>query len=124
MVGTNRPENDDFKLDAQGVLRFRDCICIPDDETIKKVILEESHRSSFSIHPGATKMYQDLKGLFWWPGRKCDVAQFVYACLTYHKSKIKHHKPAGLIQPLEVPKWKWDNILMDFVTGLPNTLRE
>ena len=57
MVGIGRPENDDFKLDAQGVLRFQDRICIPDDETIKKVILEESHRSNLSIHPGATKMY-------------------------------------------------------------------
>src|ERR1044072_9061882 len=65
MVGTDRPENDDFKLDVQDVLRFRDRICIPDDEAIKKVILEESHRINLSIHPGATKMYQDLKGLFW-----------------------------------------------------------
>src|ERR1044072_9078508 len=65
MVGTDRPENDDFKLDAQGVLRFQDRICIPDDEAIKKVILKESHRSNLSIHSGATKMYQDLKGLFW-----------------------------------------------------------
>src|SRR3954468_5146954 len=123
MVGTDRLEKDDFKLDAHGVLRFRDRICIPDDEEIKKVILEESHRSSLSIHPGATKMYQDLKSLFWWPGMKRDVAQFVYACLSCQKSKIEHQKPAGLMQPLEVPEWKGDSISMDFVTGLPNTLR-
>ena len=105
------------------MLRFRNRICIPDDAEMKKVILEESHRSKLSIHPGATKMYQDLKGLFWWPGMKSDVARFVYACLTCQKSKVEHQKPAGLMQPLEVPEWKWDSILMDFVTGLPNTLR-
>ena len=70
----------DFKVDDQGVLRFRGRICIPDDDELKKLILEESHRSSF--HPGATKMYYDLKKLFWWSGLKLDVALFVYACLT------------------------------------------
>ena len=85
MVGTDQSENSDFKLDEQGVLRFRNRICIPDDAEMKKEILEESHRSKLSIHPGATKMYQYLKGLFWWPGIKSVVARFVYACLTCQK---------------------------------------
>ncbi|KAI5405994.1 hypothetical protein KIW84_052663 [Lathyrus oleraceus] len=88
---------------------------------IKKGILEEGHRSGLSIHPGATKMYQDLKKLFWWPGMKKEVAEFVYACLICQKSKIEHQKPLGLMQPLNIPEWKWDSISMDFVTGLPNT---
>ena len=97
MVGNNQSKDSDFKLDAQGVLRFRDRICILDDAEMKKMILEEGHRSSLSIHPGATKMYQDLKKLFWWPGLKLDVAQFVYTCLTCQKSKVEHQKPAGLM---------------------------
>jgi len=56
------------------VLRFRGRICIPDDDELKNLILEESHRSSLSIHPGATKMYHDLKKLFWWSWLKRDVA--------------------------------------------------
>jgi len=76
-------------------LRFRERICIPDNESLKKMILEESHKSSLSIHPGATKMYHDLKKLFWWSRLKRDVAQFVYACLTCQKSKVEHQKPAG-----------------------------
>ena len=90
---------------------------------ISKLILEESHKSSLSIHPGATKMYHDLRKLFWWSGLKRDVAQFVYACLTCQKSKVEHQKPAGLLTPLDVPEWKWDSISMDFVTSLPNTSR-
>src|SRR4030067_3471577 len=85
MVGNNQAEDSDFKVDGQGVLRFRDRICIPDNEEMKKMILEESHRSSLSIHPGATKMYHDLKKLFWWSGLKRDVTQFVYSCLTCQK---------------------------------------
>ena len=98
-------------------------ICIPDNDDMKKMILEESHRSSLSIHPGATKMYHDLKKLFWWSGLKRDVAQFVYSCLICQKSKIEHQKPTGMMVPLDVPEWKWDSISMDFVTRLPNTPR-
>lgn len=68
-------------------------------------------------------MYQDLKKLFWWPGMKKDIAQFVYSCLTCQKSKAEHQRPGGLMQSLDVPEWKWDNISMDFVTGLPNTAK-
>lgn len=112
MVASNQTEDGDFKVDDQGVLRFRERICIPDNDELKKLILEESHRSSLSIHPGATKMYHDLKKLFWWSGLKRDVAQFAYACLTCQKSKVEHQKPAGLLTPLDVPEWKWDSISM------------
>lgn len=68
-------------------------------------------------------MYQDLKKLFWWSGMKRDVARFVYVCLTCQKSMVEHQRTEGLLQPLEIPKWKWDSISMDFVTGLPKTLK-
>ena len=74
MVASDQTTDGDFKVDDQGVLRFRGRICIPDDDELKKLILEESHISSLSIHPGATKMYHDLNKLFWWSGLKRDVA--------------------------------------------------
>lgn len=64
---------------------------------LKKSIIEEGHRSGLSIHPGATKMYQDLKKLFWWPDMKKEVSEFVYACLTCRKSNIEHQKSLGLM---------------------------
>jgi len=121
MVGNNQTEDSDFKVDDQGVLRFWNRICIPDDAEMKKMILQESHKSNLSIHPGATKKYHDLKKLFWWSGLKRDVAQFVYACLICEKSKVEHQKPVGLLTLLDVPEWKWDSISMVFVTSLPNT---
>jgi len=93
----------DFRLDQNGVLMFRDRMCVSDVPELKKRILDEGHQSSLSIHPGATKMYQDLKRLFWWLGMKKDIAEFVYACLVCQKSKIEHQKPSGLMQPLFVP---------------------
>ena len=56
---------------------------------LRKMILEEGHRSNLSIHPGATKMYQDLKMMFWWPNMKREVSEFVYACLVCQKAKIE-----------------------------------
>jgi len=111
-------------LSDDGILRFRDRVCIPDDAEVKRLILEEGHKSRLSLHPGMTKMYQDLKETFWWQGMKKDVAQFVSACLTCQKAKVEHQRPGGILQSLEVPIWKWNNISMDFVTHLPRTFRE
>jgi len=96
----------DFRLDEHGVAMFRDRVCVPDVSELKKCILDEGHKSSLSIHPGATKMYQDLKKCFLWPGMKKDIPEFVYACLVCQKTKIEHQKPSGLLQPLFVPEWK------------------
>ncbi|PNX73284.1 retrotransposon-related protein, partial [Trifolium pratense] len=123
LVLINQGKEVDFKVDENGVIRFRDRVCVPNVPELKKRILEEGHRSGLSIHPGATKMYQDLKKLFWWPGMKKEVAEFVYACLICQKSKVEHQKPSGLLQPMFVPEWKWDSISMDFVSGLPKTVK-
>ena len=75
---------------------------MPNNEELKNAILEEAHKSNLSIHPGATKMYQDLKKLFWWPGMKRNVAEYVAACLICQKVKIEHQKPAGMLKPLDI----------------------
>jgi hypothetical protein len=73
------------------------------------------------MHPGADKMYYTLNDYYWWPGMKKSVAAFVERCLTYLQVKVKHQKPSGKLQPLEIPIWKWDMFTMDFVTILPRT---
>ena len=94
-------------MGSDGVMRFQDRVCVPDVPELRRVILEEGHRSSLSIHPGATKMYQDLKSMFWWPGMKKEVQEFVISCLVCQKAKIEHQKPSGTLQPLEILEWKW-----------------
>jgi len=64
-------------------------------------------------------MYQDLKKKFWWQGMKQDVAEYVAQCHVCQQVKAEHQRPAGLLQPLSIPEWKWDQIAMDFVVGLP-----
>ncbi|XP_062103172.1 uncharacterized protein LOC133814194 [Humulus lupulus] len=66
-------------------------------------------------------MYRSLKERFWWPGMKKDVAQYVARCLTCQRIKAEHQRPGRELQPLEIPEWKWEQIVMDFVIGLPRT---
>ena len=86
---------------------------------MKKSILEEAHNGSFSIHPGSTKMYQDVKTSYWWFGMKRDVSEFMTKCMVCQKVKAKHQVSSGLLQPIRITGWKWDRIIMDFVVGLP-----
>nr|GEV46267.1 hypothetical protein [Tanacetum cinerariifolium] len=87
----------------------------------RDMVMHESHKSKYSIHPGSDKMYQDLKKLYWWPNMKADIAAFVSKCLTCAKVKVEHQKPSGLLQQPKIPEWKWEKITMDFVSGLPRT---
>ncbi|GJV99301.1 putative reverse transcriptase domain-containing protein [Tanacetum coccineum] len=107
----------EFRVDDEGVVWFEDRLCVPNDQTLREKIMTEAHSSPFTIHPGSTKMYKDLKQYFWWNGMKQDVATFVSKCMTCQQVKIEHQRASGLLQPLEIPMWKWDEISMDFVTG-------
>jgi hypothetical protein len=111
----------DFTEDDQGTIWFKKRICVPDVGDLRKKILREAHDSAYSIHPGSTKMYQDLKQRYWWYGIKRDVSVHVALCDTCHRGKAEHQKPTGLLQPLKVPEWKWEEISMDFIVGLPRT---
>ncbi|MCI13798.1 polynucleotidyl transferase ribonuclease H fold, partial [Trifolium medium] len=66
----------DFGIDENGVVRYRRKVCVPNVPELRKMILEEGHRSGMSIHPGVNKMYQDLKKMFWWPGMKKQISEF------------------------------------------------
>ena len=66
-------------------------------------------------------MYRDLRRSYWWNGMKKDIAKFVARCLIYQQVKAEHQRPAGLLQRIPIPEWKWDHINMDFVVGLPRT---
>jgi hypothetical protein len=111
----------DFTEDEQGIVCFKKRICVPEIEHLCQLILIEAHDSAYSIHPGSTKMYQDLKEKYWWYGLKRDVATYVALCDVCQRVKAEHQRPVGLLQPLKVLEWKWEEIVMDFIVGLPRT---
>jgi hypothetical protein len=111
----------DFTEDEQGTVWFKNRICVPDIDSLQETILKEAHDSVYSIHPGSTKMYQDLKQKYWWYGLKRDVAAHVAMCDVCQRVKAEHQRPARLLHPLKIPEWKWEEIGMDFIVGLPRT---
>jgi hypothetical protein len=110
-----------FLEDSQGTLWLGKQICVPNLKPIKESILREAHDSAYSIHPGSTKMYKDLKTRYWYNGMKRDVTEYVALCDTCQRVKAEHQRPSGLLQPLKIPEWKWEEIRMDFIVGLPRT---
>ncbi|KAL4282270.1 hypothetical protein GQ457_03G027210 [Hibiscus cannabinus] len=88
----------DFKYNSDGLLCFRSRICVPNDDSLKREILKEAHTSI-----------------------KQAITDYVSKCLTCQRVKAEHRVPTGLLQPIELPRWNWEHITMDFVSGLPLT---
>jgi hypothetical protein len=108
-----------FREDAEGTLWFKERLVVPRREALKKKILDEAQTSRYSIHPGSTKMYHDLRQQFWWTRMKHETTRYVSKCDTCQKVKADYMKPGGLLQLLSILEWKWDDISMDFIVGLP-----
>nr|GEX88959.1 putative reverse transcriptase domain-containing protein [Tanacetum cinerariifolium] len=110
-----------FEKRDDGGVYFFDRVWIPSVGGIRKLIMDEAHTSRYSVHPGADKIYYDLRDLYWWPGMKRDIAKYVSKCLTCSKIKAEHQKPSGLLQQPEILEWKWEKITMDLITKLPKS---
>jgi hypothetical protein len=92
--------------DARGVKTRYGRIWVPLYGDLRKKVMDEAHKSHYSIHPGTNKMYLDLKRDYWWPNIKFDITRYVGRCLTCAQVKTEHQKPYGRIQPLDIPEWK------------------
>ncbi|GKC96572.1 putative reverse transcriptase domain-containing protein, partial [Tanacetum coccineum] len=110
-----------FETHPDGTRCLNKCAWLPLFGGLRDLIMHESHKSKYSIHPGCDKMYNDLKQLYWWPNMKAEIAIYVSKCLTCAKVKTEYQKPSGLLQQPETPVWKWERIIMDFITKLPRT---
>jgi hypothetical protein len=112
-----------FRQDSKGILWLGDRLVVPKDPKLRKKILDEAHLLKFSMHPGSNKMYHDLRSLYGWTRMKREIAKYISECDTCQRIKASHLKVAGPLQPLPIPSWKWEDICMDFIVGLPNTSR-
>jgi hypothetical protein len=121
-----------FHKDAEGTLQFKEKLVVPKKEALKKKILDEAHTSRYSIDPRSTKMYHDPRQHFLWTRMKHKITRYVSECDTCRKVKADYMKPGGLLQPLSILEWRWDDIRMgrwddinmDFIVGLPLTARK
>jgi hypothetical protein len=120
-IEAGRPQ--EFTMEEDGTIFFRGRLCVPLKSEVKMDILREAHRTAYMVHPGETKMYQDMRQSFWWKHMKVDIAKYVASFGICQKVKAEHKRAAGLLKPLEISEWKWENIAVDFVAGLPRSPR-
>ena len=88
------------------MLRNQRELCAPTIDDLRSNIILEAHGSRYSIHPGSTNMYHDLKEIYWWEGMKRDISMFVEECPNCQQVKVEHLKPRGFAQSIEIPTWK------------------
>ncbi|GKD77249.1 putative reverse transcriptase domain-containing protein, partial [Tanacetum coccineum] len=110
-----------FEIRPDGTRCIKNRSRLPLFGNLRDLIMHESHKSKYSIHPGFDKMYQDLKKLYWWPNMKAIIAKYVGKCLTCSRVKAECQKPSGLLVQPEISMWKWERITTDFITKLPKT---
>ena len=87
----------EFQLVSDDLLTYKGRLAVLGLEELRKTILHEAHNSVFAMHLGSTKMYQDLKKMYWWPGMKREIAEYVSKCLTCQQVKAEHQAPSRLL---------------------------
>ncbi|GJU37218.1 putative reverse transcriptase domain-containing protein [Tanacetum coccineum] len=101
-----KPIKEKLEPRANETLCLNNKIWLPCYGDPRTLIMHESHKLKYYVHPGSDKMYQDMKQLYWWPNMKADIATYVSKCLTCLKVKAEHQKPSGLLVQPEIPQWK------------------
>jgi hypothetical protein len=110
---------EEYKLDNDEIIMYRGRIYVPNSHELKILILREMHNVPYAGHLGYQKTIAVVKSQYYWPGMKKEVVDFITKCLECQKVKVEHRHPAGLLQPLPSPEWKWEVVTMDFITKLP-----
>jgi hypothetical protein len=111
----------EFCLKEDGLLTHFKQVCVLGIGGLRKEIMSKAHHSLYTVHLGGTNMYRDVMGSYWWNNMKKDIVKFVEQCLTCQQVKVEHQRSTGTTKPLLISKWKWDEIMMDFILGLPKT---
>ena len=99
-------------------------MCVPNVDGLRNRILDKAHGYRYSIHSVSTKLYHDLREVFWLEGLKKDIAEFIVKCPNFKQVKAKNQKSGGLLQEIQVPTWKWDDTSMEFLVGFTWTQKQ
>ena len=101
-----------------GLILRKGLVYVPDNASRLKVLYSR-HDNLLAGHFGVKKTTELVKRNYWWPGLGKTVEDYVKSCDTCARAKPPHHKPHGLLHPLDIPNGPWQSVSMDFITGLP-----
>jgi hypothetical protein len=113
-----------YTLGTDGLLLYKNRVYVPNVQELKLAILKDMHNVAYARHPRYQKTMAAVKGHYFWSGLKKEIAKYITKCMECQKVKAEHRHPAGLLQPLPIPEWKWGVVTMDFITGLPRTSKQ
>jgi hypothetical protein len=120
-----RPQKEEnYTLEADGIPLYKNRVYIPNVHDLKLSILREIHNVTYVGHPGYQKSVAVVKSHYFWSGMKREIVEYITKCMECKKVKFEHRHPAGLLQPIPIPEWKWEVVTMDFITGLPRTSKQ
>lgn len=111
-------------LDDRGLLCFRNRVWIPNSEPLRTKIIQATHDSHITGHPGRDLTYSILSRRFFWPGAASEVRQFVRNCEVCGRNTIWRDTKRGLLKPLPIPQRIWSEVTIDFITDLPPSGRD
>jgi hypothetical protein len=107
---------ENYKLEADGTLLYKNKIYVPNVKDLKLMILKEMHNVPYAGHPGYQKTMEVVKSHYFWPIMKREIAEYIAKCMECQKVKAEHIHPTGFLQPLPILEWKWEVVTMDFIT--------
>jgi hypothetical protein len=113
-----------YELREDGILMYRHIVYVPNDQEMKILLLSEMHKVPYVGHPSYQKTIIAVKNQYYWPIMKKEVVDFIARCLECQKVKVEHRHPAGLLQPLPTPLWKWEVTTMYFITKFPRNVKK
>ncbi|MCH90884.1 hypothetical protein A2U01_0011807, partial [Trifolium medium] len=105
----------------EGLLLWKDRLVVPMGQGLEAKILEEFHKAPIGGHAGIVRTLARIKSQFYWPTMREDIHKYVLQCSICQQAKASNVLPAGLLQPLPIPSQVWEDVAMDFITGLPNS---
>lgn len=117
---TNQPHNPNYSI-RDHLLFWKGRLVLPADHEIVQKILHEFHSSMLGGHAGFARTLARISAQFFWHGMNRDIKAYVQNCLTCQQAKTEATLPAGLLQPLPIPDQIWEDLVMDFITGLPSS---
>jgi len=120
-----RPQTQEsYTLGTSGLLLYKNKVYVPNDRELKLEILKEMHNMAYAGHPGYQKTVAAVRSHYFLPSLKKEIAEYIARCMECQKVKVEHRHPVGFLQPLPIPKWKWDVVTMDFITRFPRTSKQ
>lgn len=111
-----------WQEDSEGLLRFKGSIYVPRDPAVRAEILKMNHDDPLGGHLGVARTLEVIRRKYFWDGLIKDIKAYVRDCDVCQRNKVPRHRPYGELQSLPQPSRPWQEITMDFITGLPLAL--